>query len=104
MQAGFCLCLITKLECRSHVVFEIIAAAVGAVITVATMGIGAASKRAIEGRDAVIRLTSAVEHVATRLESLHVDIKADRREMFGRMNSIEQRVARLEGFHPSDNS
>ena len=44
----------------------------------------------------VTRLTVAVENVATRLEELHVDIKADRKETFGRLNSVEQRVSRLE--------
>lgn len=63
------------------------------------MGVGATSKRAMDGRDAVIRLTLAVENVATRLEQLHVDMKADRREIFGRMNTVEQRVTRLEAFH-----
>jgi hypothetical protein len=60
------------------------------------MGIGSNAKRSAEGRDAVIRLTAAVENVATRLETLHVDIKADRRETYTRLNSIEQRVAKLE--------
>ena len=75
---------------------EIIAAAIGGSITVGAIGIGAVSSRSREGRDAVIRLSSAVENVATRLETLHVDIKADRRETFSRLNSIEQRVAKLE--------
>jgi hypothetical protein len=44
----------------------------------------------------VIRLTVAVENVATRLEELHVDIKADRKETFSRLNQVEQRVSRLE--------
>lgn len=44
----------------------------------------------------MIRLAASVDNVASRLEQLHVDIKADRRETFGRLNSIEQRVARLE--------
>ena len=75
---------------------ELIAAALGGAITIGAMGIGAMSNRSREGRDAVIRLTAAVENVATRLETLHVDIKADRRETYTRLNSIEQRVAKLE--------
>lgn len=57
------------------------------------MGIGGASRRVNEGRDAVIRLTAAVEHVATRLETMHIDIKADRREAFARLSSLEQSKA-----------
>jgi hypothetical protein len=60
------------------------------------MGMGSLSTRNREGRDAVIRLAASVDNVASRLEQLHVDIKADRRETFTRLNSIEQRVARLE--------
>ena len=75
---------------------EVIAAVVGAAITVCAMGLGSTVRRSSEGRDAVIRLTSAVESVATRLEDLHVDIKADRKETYQRLNSLEQRVARLE--------
>jgi len=77
-------------------VVEIIAAAIGGAITVGAIGVGSLSSRSREARDAVIRLSSAVENVATRLETLHVDIKADRRETFSRLNSIEQRVAKLE--------
>jgi hypothetical protein len=44
----------------------------------------------------VIRLTAAVEHIATQLEVLHGDIRADRQETFKRLNGVEQRVATLE--------
>ena len=77
-------------------VVEVAAAVLGAAITVGAMGVGAMGSRGREGRDAVIRLAASVDNVATRLEQLHVDIKADRRETFSRLNSIEQRVARLE--------
>lgn len=77
----------------------IAAAALGGFSTLVTMGIGSTSKRAIEGREAVIRLTSAVEQIAKSLESLHVDIRDDRRETYGRLNDLEQRVAKLEAFH-----
>lgn len=44
----------------------------------------------------MIRLTAAVENVALRLEELHVDIKADRKETYQRINGLEQRVAKIE--------
>lgn len=75
---------------------EVAAAVLGAAITVSAMGVGALGSRGREGRDAVIRLAASVDNVATRLEQLHVDIKADRKEYYSRLNSIEQRVARLE--------
>jgi hypothetical protein len=78
------------------IVIEVLAAVTGASITVAAMGMTGASRRNVEGRDAVIRLTEAVTNVAARLDDLHVDLKADRRETFTRLNDVEQRVAKLE--------
>ena len=75
---------------------EVIAAVAGASISVAAMGAMGFSRRNDEARDAVIRLTSAVEHIATQLKMLHTDIKEDRRETFSRLNSAEQRITMLE--------
>jgi hypothetical protein len=75
---------------------ELISAVAGASISVAAMGAMGFSKRNDEARDAVIRLTAAVEHIATQLEVLHTDIKEDRKETFGRLNRVEQRVTVLE--------
>jgi len=77
-------------------VIEILAAVTGASISVAAMGMTSAHRRNNEGRDAVVRLTEAVTNVANRLDELHVDLKADRRETFTRLNECEQRLARLE--------
>jgi hypothetical protein len=75
---------------------EVVAAIAGASISVAAMGAMGFSRRSDEARDAVIRLTSAVEHIATQLEVLHTDIKEDRKETFTRLNTVEQRVSKLE--------
>ncbi len=75
---------------------EIVAAVAGASISVAALGAMGFSRRNDEARDAVIRLTSAVEHIATQLEVLHNDIREERRETFGRLNGVEQRVSKLE--------
>jgi hypothetical protein len=77
-------------------VVEVAAAVVGAAITVGAMGFGSQARRAAEGRDAVIRLTAAVENVAVRLDEIHVDIKADRKETSSRLNNLEVRVTKLE--------
>jgi len=76
---------------------EVIAAVAGASISVAAMGAMGFGKRNDEARDAVIRLTSAVEHIATQLEILHDDIRDERKETFGRLSGVEQRVSKLEG-------
>jgi hypothetical protein len=75
---------------------EVVAAIAGASISVAAMGAMGFSRKSDEARDAVIRLTSAVEHIATQLEVLHTDIKEDRKETFQRLNIVEQRVVKLE--------
>jgi hypothetical protein len=75
---------------------EVFAAVAGASISVAAMGAMGYSRKSDEARDAVIRLTSAVEHIATQLEVLHTDIKEDRKETFTRLNTVEQRVTKLE--------
>ena len=75
---------------------EIVAAVAGASISVAAMGAMGFSRRNDEARDAVIRLTAAVEHIATQLEVLHNDIKEDRKETLSRLNGVEKRVTMLE--------
>ena len=75
---------------------EVIAAIAGASISVTAMGAMGFSRRNDEARDAVIRLTSAVEHIATQLEAMHLDIKETQRETYTRLNSVEQRVCKLE--------
>lgn len=81
---------------------EIAAAIVGAVLTFAGIGVTGVTKRTTEGREAVIRLTLAVESVSSRLEQLHVDLKSDRAETYSRLNSLEQRVSRVEAQIPHD--
>ena len=75
---------------------EIIAAVAGASISVAAMTAATSGRRNEEDRDAVIRLTIAVEHIASQLEVLHSDIKEDRKETFTRLSTVEQRVSKLE--------
>lgn len=77
---------------------EVAAAAVGASITIGAMGIGSAFSRSRDGRDTVIRLTTAVENVASRLEEIHVDIKEDRKQTYGLLNDLDRRVTKLEAL------
>ena len=75
---------------------EVAAAAVGAALTVGAMGVGSAFSRSRDGRDTVIRLTTAVENVASRLEEIHVDIKEDRKQTYGLLSDLDRRVTKLE--------
>ena len=76
---------------------ELLAAVTGASISVAAMGLMGRSSRAKSQQEAVVRLTSAVEHIATQLEVMHLDLREERKEFFGRLNNVEQRVSKLEG-------
>ena len=75
---------------------EILAAAAGASLSIAAMGFFGYSRRNEEASASIVRLTSAVEHIASSLEILHVDIKQSNREMFTRLNQVENRVTKLE--------
>jgi hypothetical protein len=76
---------------------EVLAAVAGAALTAAAMGLGGFSRRNDEARTAVIRLTTSVEHIATQLEVIHTDMREANRETYTRLNSVEQRVSKLEG-------
>lgn len=75
---------------------ELIAAAVGATIGIFASGLGGLMKKDQEASLNVVRLTSAVEHIAGEVSLLRNEIKADRQELYPRMNSMEQRIAVLE--------
>jgi hypothetical protein len=75
---------------------EILAAVTGASLSWAAMGSMGRSTRAQSQQEAVVRLTSAVEHIATQLEVMHLDLREERKEFYGRLNSVEQRVSKLE--------
>lgn len=67
-------------------------------------GIGSKATRWIDQRGSedetakmsIIKLTSGVEHIASELTAIREDMRTDRRELFGRISGVEQRVAKLE--------
>ena len=75
---------------------EIYAAVLGASIGIAGMSVSGFTKRTSESREAVIRLTAAVESIAGKLEELHQDMKADRKEIYTRLNQHGERITVLE--------
>ena len=76
---------------------EIWAAAAGASITVAGLGITGLKQQGQQGRDSLVRLTTAVEGLSRQLDVLHTDIRSRDQEVFARLSELEQAVARLEG-------
>nr|BAR24402.1 unnamed protein product [uncultured Mediterranean phage uvMED]BAR39970.1 unnamed protein product [uncultured Mediterranean phage uvMED] len=76
---------------------EIWAAVAGASIGVAASGIKGANRDNQHGRDSLVRLTSAVDNLASRMDVLHADLRVRDQELFARISDLEQNVARLEG-------
>ena len=75
---------------------ELFAAVTGASLGALATSLSDRARRNIDARDAVIRLTTAVEQISHQLEVLHEDNKTDRREIYGRLGDIEQRISKLE--------
>ena len=75
---------------------EIYAAILGASIGIAGMSVSGFTRRTSESREAVIRLTMAVESIAGKLEELHQDMRADRKEIYSRLNEQGERLTVLE--------
>ena len=76
---------------------EVWAAVAGASISTAALGISGINRQSRQGQDSLIRLTTAVDNLSSRLDILHTDIKSKDAEVFGRLSELERAVARLEG-------
>lgn len=63
-------------------VVEVFAAVAGASIGVAGLGIVGANRQNQTGRDSLVRLTSAVDNLATRMDVLHSDLRLRDQENF----------------------
>ena len=67
-------------------------------------GVGGRASRWIESRTkedekaniAIVKLSAGVEHIAAELTAIREDMRTDRRELFGRLGTAEQRIAKLE--------
>lgn len=75
---------------------EIWAAIIGAGVAIGASGVGSFMRRDDEASKAVVRLTAAVEHIAGEVSLLRAEIKEDAKELYPRLNGIEQRLAKLE--------
>lgn len=76
---------------------EVWAAVAGASVSVIGLGLSGLNRQTREGQDSLIRLTTAVDNLSSRLDVLHADIKATDLELSARVNNVERAVARLEG-------
>jgi len=75
---------------------EVVAAVVGAMIGIAGVTASGLSSRSRDNREEAVRLTVAVESIAERLDSLHLDMKADRSAIYKLLNEQGNRITALE--------
>ena len=76
---------------------EVWAAVAGASITVAGLGVSGVNRQSQQGRDSLVRLTTAVDNLSDRMNVMHSDIRNRDAEVFARLGELERSVARLEG-------
>ena len=76
---------------------EVWAAICGASITAAALGFSGYTRQNQQGRDSLVRLTTAVDNLTSRLDLVHQDIRQTNQEVFERLRTLESSVARLEG-------
>ncbi|MFZ9315660.1 MAG: hypothetical protein ACO24P_00245 [Candidatus Nanopelagicaceae bacterium] len=75
---------------------ELVAAIAGGLIGLGGIAAGSLIKRSGDGRDAIVKLSMGIEHIGTELQALRQDMKEDRHEIYGRLNSVEQRITAIE--------
>ena len=85
-----------ELWSSGSIVIEIVAAVVGAVIGIAGVSAAGMGSRNRDNREEAVRLTVAVESIAERLDSLHIDMKADRSAIYKLLNEQGNRITALE--------
>jgi len=76
---------------------EVWAAICGASITAAALGFSGFTRQNQQGRESLVRLTTAVDNLTSRLDLVHQDIRQTNQEVFERLRTLESSVARLEG-------
>jgi len=75
---------------------ELMAAITGGLIGLSGIAAGSIIKRSGDGRDAIVKLSMGIEHIGSELQALRQDMKEDRREIYGRLGTAEQRISALE--------
>jgi outer membrane murein-binding lipoprotein Lpp len=79
-------------------VVEIWAAVAGASIGVAASGLKGASRESQQGRDSLVRLTSAVDNLSAQVDLFRREQAAISTEVFARLSDAERAIARLQGI------
>ena len=76
---------------------EVWAAIAGALAGVGALGIKTAGRESQQGRDSLVRLTSAVDNLSSQVDLFRREQAAISTEVFARLSDAERAIARLEG-------
>jgi hypothetical protein len=79
-------------------VVEVWAAIAGATVGAGALAVKSANRESLQGRDSLVRLTSAVDNLSSQLDLLRREQSTLHAELFGRLSDVERSVARLEGI------
>ena len=77
---------------------EVWAAIAGASVGAGALAVKSANRESLQGRDSLVRLTSAVDNLSSQLDLLRREQTSLHAELFGRLSDVERSVARLEGI------
>ena len=70
---------------------EVIAATAGALLTACFVSVGSISYRGRQSRDDLVRNTTAIELLSTKIDDMHDDMK----EVFHRLKEVELAVVEI---------
>ena len=79
-------------------VVEIWAAIAGASVGACTLAIKSAGRESQQGRDSLVRLTSAVDNLSAQVDLFRREQAAISTEVFARLSDAERAIARLQGI------
>ena len=79
-------------------VVEIWAAIAGARVGAGALAVKSASRESLQGRDTLVRLTSAVDNLSSQVDLFRREQAAISTEVFARLSDAERAIARLQGI------
>jgi outer membrane murein-binding lipoprotein Lpp len=79
-------------------VVEVWAAIAGATVGAGALAVKSANRESLQGRDTLVRLTSAVDNLSSQVDLFRREQAAISTEIFARLSDAERAIARLEGI------
>ncbi len=77
---------------------EIWAAIAGASVGAGALAVKSANRESLQGRDTLVRLTSAVDNLSSQVDLFRREQAAISTEVFARLSDAERAIARLQGI------